>query len=606
MEFNLMKKFSGPYPDGYTADLFTFDIVGTSASGTAVSKTDIALSAYTDDTATAVVDLPMGEYTITENGPDGFVQDEWVVQWSDSSGCIQQSGLSTTIIIDDDPEGMDNFGLANVGCRADNQWFPDDGEPEPEPETGTLVVNKVIVGTTTAATSSFSFTYTGAGGNTAFESDGTNVLLNMATGTYTITESPTPSGYAVSYNNCANVLITANATTTCTITNRYSPGNGETGTLVVRKIVINDNGGSTATSSFSFTYTGATGTTAFESDGSNELSVATGTYTITESPASSGYIVSYDNCSNVTVSAGTTTTCTITNNDIGGSSGDICPLGDNLILNGGFESNTVTDGAGWDIFASGTSGLEWLVSWVSAFAGAPATANIELHGGVNGWLASEGDQYAELDSDWGGPSSAQTGEEASTRIVQTITTVPGSTYELEFDFSPRPDTATSDNELLVYIGGVLEDTLTADGSGNGNTAWTSHTYSFVATSTTTQIAFADGGTPNAEGTLIDNTALCLISNGGNGGDDDDGGSSSNGGGGNGKKIELSSGGGRSNDNDGGDDDDNGPIPQVLGESTVAFPAGAPDTGKGGASRNFSESNGILGARIERTEEEETA
>jgi hypothetical protein len=50
--------------------------------------------------------------------------------------------------------------------------------------------------------------------------------------------------------------------------------------------------------------------------GSNTLSVSAGTYTVTEANTPiSGYVTTYDKCSNIVVAAGGTQTCTITNDD---------------------------------------------------------------------------------------------------------------------------------------------------------------------------------------------------------------------------------------------------------------------------------------------------
>lgn len=247
MEYNLMKKFSGPYPVGYSADQFTFDIAGASASGTVISLTNIALAAYTIDTATAVVNLPMGTYTISENGPVGFVSEDWTVQWSDPKGCVQQTNQTTSIVIDDN-----NFGLGNVGCRADNQWFPapapilgctdpnannydpaatdDDGACEYDypnsGNNGTLIVEKIVVGGT-ATTTDFSFSVNG-GISTPFEVDGSNEMA-VASGTYSVIETSTSTGYTVSYNNCTNVVVVSSSTATCIITNTYSTNGGGDG-----------------------------------------------------------------------------------------------------------------------------------------------------------------------------------------------------------------------------------------------------------------------------------------------------------------------------------------------------------------------------------------
>ena len=84
-------------------------------------------------------------------------------------------------------------------------------------------------------------------------------------------------------------------------------------TLTVNKVVLNENGGSKAASDFRFSVNGGT-PVAFETDGSNVLSVPAGTYTVTE-PAVSGYTASMANCSGIVLAAGESATCTITNTD---------------------------------------------------------------------------------------------------------------------------------------------------------------------------------------------------------------------------------------------------------------------------------------------------
>lgn len=86
------------------------------------------------------------------------------------------------------------------------------------------------------------------------------------------------------------------------------------GTLIVKKTVVNNNGGTKTASNFSFQVNGGS-VTAFEADGQNDLTLDAGTYTITE-PAVSGYTPSFSNCSGVVLAAGGTQTCTITNDDI--------------------------------------------------------------------------------------------------------------------------------------------------------------------------------------------------------------------------------------------------------------------------------------------------
>jgi len=184
---------------------------------------------------------------------------------------------------------------------------------------GTITINKVISGTTTVPATNFSFLLNGAG-TTTFDVDASN-NVQVATGTsYNVTEVAA-TGFVTSYSNCDNiVLATATSTATCTITNTATTtgtgGNGATtGTLIVKKDVTGGNG---ATSSFSFLVNGINAT-AFEADGMNSMQgMATGTYSITEVPAAN-YTPTYSNCASVSVTAGATTTCTITNNfNIGG------------------------------------------------------------------------------------------------------------------------------------------------------------------------------------------------------------------------------------------------------------------------------------------------
>ncbi len=83
--------------------------------------------------------------------------------------------------------------------------------------------------------------------------------------------------------------------------------------LIVNKVLVNDNGGTSTVSSFSFKNNNGT-STAFEADGSNSLLVNIGsTFSIVENPAQ-GYTTTYSGtCSGTMTSAGAT--CTITNND---------------------------------------------------------------------------------------------------------------------------------------------------------------------------------------------------------------------------------------------------------------------------------------------------
>jgi hypothetical protein len=104
------------------------------------------------------------------------------------------------------------------------------------------------------------------------------------------------------------------------------------GTLTVVKVLPNNSGGTKAYGDFGFTVGSGSATTgvassAFDGDGSISVSVTEGTYSVVEVPTSTtGYTTTYANsvnantdCASLTVTAGGTTTCTITNDDNPGS-----------------------------------------------------------------------------------------------------------------------------------------------------------------------------------------------------------------------------------------------------------------------------------------------
>ena len=178
----------------------------------------------------------------------------------------------------------------------------------------------------------------------------------------------------------------------------------------------------------------------------------------------------------------------------------LCSEGPVQITNGSFEDPIVSSNNGWGVYDSAS--VYWNIDWVY-----PSTEleKLELHRGVeSNWLASDGDQYTELDSDYG----HSVGEQASVIISQEIDTYIDASYLLSFDFSARPGTG-DDNILNVYINDVLIDAYHADGGSDtlASTDWSSYQISFRADSLNTKISFADGGTPDSLGTFLDNIEL---------------------------------------------------------------------------------------------------
>lgn len=203
--------------------------------------------------------------------------------------------------------------------------------------------------------------------------------------------------------------------------------------------------------------------------------------------------------------------------------GAACADQSELLQNGNFETPVVTKGYGWDIYADDTPGLGWDVEWLSTnppiFISPtgtdtrPTLGQLEIaKSGFEGFLPSDGNQWAELDADWSGPDMV--GEPASIRIFQDIPTTPGRTYKLTFDFSPRPSAPpASENVLVLEWDGQQIDSIATSSKNSNQTEWASHEYILTATSNNTRLEFSDGGTPNSYGTYIDNVSLKCESDG---------------------------------------------------------------------------------------------
>ncbi len=156
------------------------------------------------------------------------------------------------------------------------------------------------------------------------------------------------------------------------------------GTLIVNKVLPNDNGGTATSTQFSYSVNGGTAV-AFESDGSNSIPVSAGTYTVVETNPMTGYTLSYSNCSNVVIPNGGTATCTITNDDIAPS------LTLNKIVtndNGGGASEsawTLTATGATTIFGPGATSSTDVVSGPTFSAG---TYTLSESAGPTGYSAS--------------------------------------------------------------------------------------------------------------------------------------------------------------------------------------------------------------------------
>ncbi len=195
----------------------------------------------------------------------------------------------------------------------------------------------------------------------------------------------------------------------------------------------------------------------------------------------------------------------------------------NLVTNGGFESPIVT--SNWQLFPNGYDELGWEVLWFggsSEYNGEtrPDTALLELQRSVNGWVAKEGKQYAELDTDWGYAS----GEPANVKIYQVLTSLCSNTesngmqYELSYDWSPRP--GIEDNQIKVTLTGDnlsddYEEEHSASGVGLSQPQWHHETFTFNVVPTGepkfASLQFTEIGTPDSFGMFVDNVTVKSVS-----------------------------------------------------------------------------------------------
>ncbi len=176
----------------------------------------------------------------------------------------------------------------------------------------------------------------------------------------------------------------------------------------------------------------------------------------------------------------------------------VCDANVELIQNGSFEDPAMGSGT-WGVVPDSNPALKWLVAWFNPLTSGVLGLEIQNHvaGNPDPGL---GDQFAELDG------------YHPVNISQNISTTPGMNYALTFKYSPRPGRDSADNALEAQAGGlVLGSSITADGTSNTDTVWTSYTRNFTATTTSTVIGFNDIGTDTSYGGYIDGVSLRCVS-----------------------------------------------------------------------------------------------
>ena len=252
-----------------------------------------------------------GTYSVTETMQSGYSLLSAVCSGATDNGSLSGSTISGIVVDDTDI----------INCVFVNTLSP-----------ASLTITKSVINDDGGDLSASSFPLF-VNGNSV----NSGQSYNYSAGTYTITETP-QSGYAQTTvsGNCTkdaqgviSVILAAGQNATCTITNDDQPA-----TLIIRKIVINDNGGTWTADDFEFIYDGS-GFLPFTQDpsdelkGENTLTVPAGNYNISEK-TTSGYMTTPNGCGLVMVTVGETHICTFTNDDIAPTLTLIKKLGDNM------------------------------------------------------------------------------------------------------------------------------------------------------------------------------------------------------------------------------------------------------------------------------------
>ncbi len=313
----------------------------TNDNGGTAAATDWTLSASgstpisgtTGSGAVTNAEVNGGTYTLSESGPTGYTAGSW----SCTGG--SQNGNQITLAAGE-----------SATCTINNN----DNAPQ-------LHLRKTITtdnGGTDLATD-WTLSATGALGSPTNLSGSTPVdsTTGFKADTYSLAETGGPTGYnagawdcgAATMPDATHVTVPLGGNVTCTINN-----NDNAPALHLRKVVVNNNGGTAVAANWtlsSFGLTPLSGTTPVDSDATFKQ----GTYTLSET-GPSGYTASAWDCvggtqsgSNITVGLGQSATCTITNTDIAPTLKLVKVVTND---NGGNKTP-----ANWTLTATGTGGF---------------------------------------------------------------------------------------------------------------------------------------------------------------------------------------------------------------------------------------------------------
>ncbi len=210
-----------------------------------------------------------------------------------------------------------------------------------------------------------------------------------------------------------------------------------------------------------------------------ELSKATHSFTVTAKDAA-GNVSAKSQALNVTVQApGTSVPVTPTN--------PTTPTGDNLVVNGSFETTpTAVNSGNWGAFSS-------IQGWTAISGG-----TIELWNNINDVKATNGSNFGELDY-----LGARDG------FYQDIKTTKGQTYDLSFDARSRPGFTSSTTTIEVLWNGQVVASVPPGAD------WQSFQFKVVGTGGADRLTFQEAANQGADGlgALYDNVSLVAAKTG---------------------------------------------------------------------------------------------
>jgi choice-of-anchor C domain-containing protein len=161
------------------------------------------------------------------------------------------------------------------------------------------------------------------------------------------------------------------------------------------------------------------------------------------------------------------------------------PAGANLLVNGSFESGPdITSG-----FLRLLSGSTEITGWVVTRADIDYTSS-------QFWQVSDGDRNLDLD---GGAAGG---------VEQTFATVPGTSYDVTWDFAGNPGFGPT-IKTMVVAAASQQATFTFDITGRSFTdmGYVSKAWSFTADAASTTLEFYSQTSPAGFGPVIDNVVV---------------------------------------------------------------------------------------------------